>query len=203
MAALEHGFGAPPDGTCPEALLAQRFAAGFIVIARFNWPLMHLLVLGRRLYDELHDPFAIAECYTPDWTARGSLPELAWPPAPLPARTVALLDSVLKHGDGPFLLGAALVDRRPHCPATARSRNQDDSRLVGMLPDAVRRTIWPATFAFGADGGFDLLVLPEIVAAGLPGYLSEEQRTTTPTANMNVACRLPWNRAIRRRSIGC
>ncbi|HXD88558.1 MAG TPA: hypothetical protein VN641_18860, partial [Urbifossiella sp.] len=46
------------------------------------------LVLSRDLYQHLGDPFAIADRYTPDWNARGTLSGLEWPEEPLPRRRV-------------------------------------------------------------------------------------------------------------------
>jgi hypothetical protein len=139
-------------------------------------------VLGRELYYHLHDPFASAQRYPSDWQARGSLPELDWPPEPLPKRTVAMLDEVLKHGDGPFLLGASqtLVDGGKIVLQRAVPDEAPVRELWALLPQGVRRGIWPSTFAFCNDLGFDVLVLPALPEGGLPGYLNEEQARDYP-----------------------
>jgi hypothetical protein len=175
---LIRGFGSPPpDSTVLTALLVRPFGRAFVAIVRVSWPRFHFLVLGRELYNLLHDPFAIAERYPPDWHARGSLAALAWPAEPLPKRTVAMLDAVLKNGDGPFLLGASqtLVDGGK----IVLQRPEPQERLLrdlwALLPDSVRRSIWPATYVFSNDLGFDLLVMPALPDAGLPGCLGEDQ----------------------------
>lgn len=59
----------------------------------------HFLVLNRTLYDHLGDPFAIADRYPPDWSAKGTLPGLQWPEEVLPIRRVEQLQELLKTGD--------------------------------------------------------------------------------------------------------
>lgn len=178
------GLGAPPpDMTGGQpALLAQPFGPAHVAVVRAAWPRFHFLILSTELYGFLHDPFAIAERFEPSWEARGALPSLAWSAEPLPKRTVAMLDAILKNGDGPFLLGAAqtLVDggkialERPE-PDEERLRD-----LWALLPASVRRSIWPATFAYSNDLGFDLLVMPALPKDGLPGYLGEDQARDYP-----------------------
>jgi hypothetical protein len=181
--ALCKGFGSPPpDMACPEALFARPFGAASVAIVQVFWPRIRVLVLGRELYHLLHDPFAIAERFPPDCGARGSLPDLSWPPEPLPRRTVAMLDNILKNGDGPFLLGASqtLVDGGKIClqlPVPDPKRFRD---LWAMLPDSVRRSIWPATFAFNNALGFDLLAMPALPKGGLHGYLDDEHARDYP-----------------------
>jgi hypothetical protein len=100
----------------------------------------------------------------------------------LPRRTVAQLDHVFKHGDGPLLLGAcqALVDSG----RIAIRRDGPDPALVrdlwNLLPDSTRRTTWPATFGYSVELAFGLVVLPAIPESGLPGYLSEDQARDYP-----------------------
>ena len=178
ITAMCQEIGTPsPDVACPEALFARPFGPALVAIVQVAWPRFRVLVLGRELYYHLHDPFAIAERFPPDWNARGSLPDLAWPPEPLPKRTVAMLEAILKQGDGPLLLGAAqaLVDggkivlQRPE-PANKLLRD-----LWALLPDSVRRSIWPATFTFRNDLGFDVLAMPSIPEGRISGYLDEAQ----------------------------
>jgi hypothetical protein len=137
------------------------------------------LILGRSLYDAIPDPFAIVDRFPPKWD--GPLPDLEWPPEPLPGRTVAQLDAIFKHGDGPLLLGACqtLVD---HGKIAIR-REEPDPRLVrdlwNLLPESTRRHCWPATFAYAASLGFGLVVLPEVVPVPV-GYLTENQSRDYP-----------------------
>lgn len=184
-AALCKAFGSQPvDDDGLEAMFAQPFGKDHVAVVQVAAsPLrFRFLFLGRELYFHLHDPFAIAARYSPDWSARGRLSELEWPPEPLPRRTAAMLDEILKHGEGPFLLGAAqtLVDggkiliERP-APETKLLRD-----LWALLPASVRRSLWPATFAFSNELGFDLLVMPKAPEGGMPGYLTEDQTRDYP-----------------------
>jgi hypothetical protein len=181
--ALCKGFGSPPSDTaCPEALFAQPFRTASIAIVQVSWPRFRVLVLGRELYRHLHDPFAIADRYPPDWEARGSVPDLTWPAEPLPRRTVAMLDAVMKNGDGPFLLGASqtLVDGGKIClklPVPDQKLFRD---LWALLPSSVRRSIWPATFAFSNELRFDLLAMPALPEGGLREYFDDERARDYP-----------------------
>src|SRR5262249_17831523 len=59
--------------------------------------------------------------------------------------------------------------------------------LWALLPDSVRRSIWPATFAFSNDLGFDMFALPALPPGGLPGYLGEEQARDYPSSRYERA----------------
>jgi hypothetical protein len=200
------GFGQPPDSTCPDAIFAQPFGKGHVAVVRVAGPPLrfHVLMLPRFVYDVLHDPFAIADRFPPEWEARGSLPELEWPPQPLPPRTIAQLDEVLKHGDGPFLLGAsqALVDSGKILLQRLAPEPKMIRDLWALLPDSTRRSIWPATFAFSLDLGFDVLAMPTTPEAGVPGYLSEDQARDYPESRyereLQVAIEMGDQRALNR-----
>jgi hypothetical protein len=176
------GFGLPDGTASPDCLFAVPFGRRQAAVVSVSGRRFRFLVMARRLYDVIPDPFAIADRFPPRWDAAGPLDQLEWPEEPLPRRTVAQLDAVLKHGDGPFLLGAcqtlvdsgriALVRDRPD-PSVCRD-------LWALIPDSTRRQTWPATFAYSADLGFGLVVLPELPAGGIPGYLSEDQARDYP-----------------------
>ncbi|MCE9532157.1 MAG: hypothetical protein K8T89_13695 [Planctomycetes bacterium] len=168
---------------CPEALFARPFGKEHVAVVSVAGPPTYtalrfrVLVLSTDLYFHLHDPFAIAGRYPPDWDARGSLPDFDWPPEPLPRRTIKMLSQVLQEGDGPFLLGAAqtLVDGGKIVLQRQGPANEVLRDLWLLLPDSVRRTLWPATFAFSNDLGFDLLAMPNTPAILGPGSLTEDQ----------------------------
>jgi hypothetical protein len=161
-------------------MFAVPFAGRRAAVVSVSGRRFRCLILPRALYDVIPDPFAIVERFPPRWD--GPLPSLEWPPEPLPKRTVAQLDAVFKHGDGPFLLGACqtLVDSG----RIAIRRDQPDPRLCrdvwSLLPDSTRRQTWLATFAYSATLGFGLVVLPVIPDGGLTGYLSEDQARDYP-----------------------
>lgn len=175
------GFGLPPNTQAPDSLFAvplgRRVAVASVSGRRFRF-----LVMAKALYDVIPDPFAIADRFPPAWDRTGPLPPIEWPEEPLPRRTVAQLDGVLKHGEGPFLLGASqtLVDsgrillvRDAPQPALVRD-------VWALLPDSTRRHTWPATFAYSVALGFSFAVLPAVPDGVPPGYLTEDQARDYP-----------------------
>ena len=106
------GFGLPANASAPDCRFAIPFTRRQVAVVSVSGRRFRFLVLRRALYDVVPDPFAIADRFPPRWEASGPLESYEWPEEPLPPRTVAQLDAVFKHGDGPFLLGAcqALVD---------------------------------------------------------------------------------------------
>jgi hypothetical protein len=163
-------FGPRPAGVrCPLAHFACPFGRDAVAVVRVEDrpgsgdPLgFRLLVLARDLYRHLGDPFAVSDRYPADWSASGRLPDLEWPPAPLPERTVEQLDAVLKDGDGPLLLGAAQAVVDGNRVLLVRPA-PDEAAVRGvwqLLPDRTRADRWPASFAFSADLGFHLAAGP-------------------------------------------
>lgn len=62
--------------------------------------------------------------------------------------------------------------------------------LWQLLPDSVRYTQFPATFAFSNDLGFDLVVLPPdggLEPRRLPGYLTADQARDYPEGRYELA----------------
>jgi hypothetical protein len=173
-------FSLPRGSHAPSCLFATPFARRHVAVVSLSGRRFRFLILGRPLWDVIPDPFTIVDRFSPK--SDGPLPDLEWPPEPLPKRTVAQLDGVFKHGDGPFLLGACqtLVDGG----RIAIRRGEPDPALCrdvwNLLPDSTRRQCWPATFAYSTALGFSLVVLPEVPAGGLPGYLSEDQTRDYP-----------------------
>lgn len=175
-------FALPPGISAPDMLLAIPFGRRHVAVVSAIDRRFRFLILTRRLYNVIPDPFAIAERFPPRWEATGTLPAIEWPEEPLPRRTVAQLDDVFKHGDGPFLLGACqtLVDSG----RIALQREHPEPKLFrdvwALLPDSTRRQTWPATFAYSTKLGFSFVMLPAIPAGGIPGYLSDEQARDYP-----------------------
>ena len=52
--------------------------------------------------------------------------------------------------------------------------------LWTLLPASTRCHLWPASFAFGNELHFDVVVLPRVFADDLAGYTSEEQAMDYP-----------------------
>jgi len=189
-------FGARPPGVrCPGAVFALTWRESHAAVAQVadlpagpddpDPPLgFRFLWFGRDDYPG--DPFAVDRQFPADWSAAGDLPRVEWPAEWPAGRTVADVQSVLKAGDGPLLLGTtqALLDggrvavRRP-------SPDPDFVRGVWqLLPASSRLELRPATFAFSADLGFHAVALPGPPPAG---YLTEEQAKDYPEGRYELA----------------
>ncbi|MBL8797414.1 MAG: hypothetical protein JNM56_26160 [Planctomycetia bacterium] len=189
------GFGERPPGVaCPGAVFAQPLGTRHVAVVqvadqgsddagRPGALGFRLLVVPREDYGLwLGDPFALADRFPPPWSARGDLPTLLFPREPPSRRTVEQVRQVLKNGDSATLLGGvqALIDagrivfQRP-APAPDLLR-----QLWLLMPQSSRAEIWPATFAFGNDLRFDVLVTPRVDPARFPDYLTEEQAGDYP-----------------------
>ncbi|MBY0458751.1 MAG: hypothetical protein K2V38_15550 [Gemmataceae bacterium] len=190
-------FGERPTGVaCPRAEFACPFGAkGVAVVVVEDRPGdvlgFRFLVLARDLYRYLGDPFAIAERYPVEWNATGKLPELEWPKAILPERTLEQLDAVLKVGDGPLLLGGAqaLVDgNRVLLKRDAPARFVRDLWL--LLPDRTRCDLWPASFAFSDELGFHAALGPTLPTKPGPRVLGEEAIRDYPQSSYELGLQL-------------
>lgn len=207
-------FGERPAGVaCPAAVFAQPLDKQHVAVVqvadqgqddagRPGALGFRLLVLPRPVYSRwIGDPFLVAERFPPPWNARGDLPVLTWPDEPLPPRTVEEVRRILgPAGEGPdagvsqsaTLLGGvqALVDggrlafERP-APAPDLVR-----KLWALLPASTRGHLWPASFAFGNDLSFHVLVLPRIRGDEVAGYLTEEQAGDYPEGRYELNLQL-------------
>lgn len=163
-------FGARPDGVaCPLAHFACPFGKKHVAVVRVedrpNGALgFRFLILARELYVYLGDPFAISDRYAPDWNATGPLADLTWPMEVLPERTVEQLDAILKAGDVSLLLGSAqaLVDGNRVLLKRGEPAEKLIRELWQLLPDRSRSDLWPATFAFSDELGFDAATGPTL-----------------------------------------
>jgi hypothetical protein len=173
----------------------------------------HFLVLERKVYERFAgDPFVVAQRLPPVWDAQGTLSELAWPAEPLPPRTVADVRHVLRrvkasalrededpesadfertaeNSESPALLGGVqvLVDGGK----LVFTRPQGDLTLMEglwtLLPTGTRGKLWPASFAFSNDLGFDVVVLPRANETDLQGATTEEQAAMYPAGSYELA----------------
>ncbi len=183
-------FGRRPTGVaCPAALFAcpvGRTHVAVVQVADLPGPGQPLgfrfLILARKLYEALGDPFAVSDRFPPDWAARGTLPSPEWPPEPLPRRTVAQIDHVLKTGDSPLLLGGAqaLIDGGRLLLESPTPMTDALRGLWQLLPDRTRFELWPATFAFSNELGFHAVAMPEPPVPWPPGYLTADQARDYP-----------------------
>jgi hypothetical protein len=176
----------------------------------------HFLVMDRSGYERFaRDPFAVAQRLPATWDTGGDLPELAWPAAAPPPRTVAEVQRVLKrvkasalqenedpeapdfertaeNSESPALLGGAqvLVDGGK----LVFARPQADQPLVEglwtILPHRMRGKLWPASFAFSNELGFDVVVVAHVNDADFEGYTNEEQAIHYPQGSYELALQL-------------
>ena len=149
----------------------------------------YFLILGHPLYEALGDPFAIAERFPADWSSRGELSALAWPAEPLPLRRVEDLDSLLKAGDGPFLLGStqALIDGGRICLKRSDTSDAAIRTIWQLLPTRSRSELWPATLTFSDELDFSIWAKVAPPAKLPPGCLTEEQAKDYPEGRYEVA----------------
>ena len=220
---LIEGFGQRTGGvTCPLAVFAQPLDVQHVVVVRAadqeagasGWPALafHVLVCARADYENYSgDPFTLAARATLAWTSRGELPALVWPAEPLPARSVAQVQAVLKR----VKAGALREDEDPEVQVERTVENSESPALLGgtqvlvdggklvfirtgpdqalveglwtLLPHSLRAKIWPATFAFTNDLGFDAVVVPRIGEASWEGYTTEEQAANYPAGSYELA----------------
>jgi hypothetical protein len=191
------GFGERLAGvSCPAAVFARPFGKKQVAVVlaadrgvddagRPGALGFRLLVLPHDAYAFLGgDPFVLAERFPPSWEARGDLAALECPAAPPPRRTVTDIQALFERHKliQPTLLGAvqALLDGG----RIAFERSEPDPDVVRalwtLLPTKTRATLWPASFAFGNQLGFDVLVVPKVQGVELADYLREEQAGDYP-----------------------
>jgi hypothetical protein len=221
------GFGERLTGIpCPAAVFAQPLGLDHVAIvqaadqpASEDQPLLgfHVLVIPRAAYRRyLGDPFVVADHFFPSksgstfFADQRTLKPLSLPAEPLPARTVADVQQVLRrvkagalrededpqavelnveNAESPALLGGVqiLVDggklvfvRRAPDPMLIRG-------LWMLLPNRSRCELWPATFAYGNALGFDALVVPRPGDEDFSGYSTEEQASDYPAGRYELS----------------
>ncbi|MFO0968659.1 MAG: hypothetical protein U0793_24135 [Gemmataceae bacterium] len=172
------------------------------------------LVIERKRYErELSDPFLLSERLPAPWDKPGDLATITWHDLPLPARTVPQVQAVLKrvkahalkegedpeaadfertveNSESPALLGGVqilvdggrlLLERRAPDPDFVRG-------LWTLLPSRSRGRLYPATFAFSGDLGFDVLILPRLnLLEDKEGYATEEMACEYPGSSYELA----------------
>ena len=200
LLALCDGFGDRPIGVaCPAAVFAHRLGRQHVAVIEVREDGLGLRfdarVLLHRDYVQLGgDPFAIAERFPPT-------EDLVTFAALAPLATTASLDTIrgllqrtktangIQVADGPTLLGGvqALVDggkliaeRPAPDPAFVRA-------LWTLLPIGSRARLWPASFAFSTELGFDVIVVPRLDRVIVNGYLTEQQAGDYPAGSYELA----------------
>lgn len=195
---LVEAFGPRPDGVAVKpSVAALPFDKKHTAVVQFadagSGPaiVFRLLVLNRKLYDAISDPFAVAETFPPNWSSRGDLSQLRWSPDPIPHRTVAEVAQILHH-DGPFLLGAtqALIDGMRIVLTRSAPDDVVPRRVWKLLPFSVRNELAVATFAFGLDTRFHLSVSPNPPTPLPAGTLTEDNCRDVPEGRYELALQI-------------
>ncbi|CAN5338755.1 hypothetical protein BH10PLA2_BH10PLA2_18760 [soil metagenome] len=188
----------PPPLELAEVLFVQRLDKNLFMIirsmasrrigtapARF-----HVLVASRANYSRAQcDPFLLAERFPSDWNATSELPELEWPEQPLPIRTVAEVQKILKRTNGPEMLGGsqALIDGSQ----LLFPRSAPDLELVRgvwrLLPYGNRLEVMPASFAWNNALKFELVVAPADRSDRFTGFMTEEQAGGYPEGRYELS----------------
>jgi hypothetical protein len=202
-------FGRRPAGVaCPAALFAVPVGRSHVAVVQVadlvptaldsvSRPSevalgFRFLILGRALYEALGDPFAVADRFPPNWFAAGTLPDLEWPPEPLPRRTVEEVQAVLKGGESALLLGGAqaLLDGGRLMLVSPTPANELLRGLWQLLPERSRFDVWPATFAFSNELGFQAVALPAAPVPWPAGSLTAEQARDYPEGRYELALQI-------------
>jgi hypothetical protein len=196
----------PPQPPIGEQGGGERAAEGWRALA------FRILVIRRNDWvTHLGDPFVVARRWPAEWTAPGSLPGLRWSSEPLPPRSVAQVQAVLKrvkayalrededpelkvertveNSESPSLLGGAqvLVDGGKLVFVRRAPDPGVVEALWTLLPHSLRSTIWPATFVFSNALGFDVVVVPRAGEEDWDGYTTEEQAADYPAGSYELA----------------
>ncbi len=143
------------------------------------------------------------------------MPDLTWSAEPLPPRTVKDVQSVLRR----VKASALREDEDPESPDFERTADNSESpAMLGgvqvlvdggklvfarpkgdlplveglwtLLPATTRSKLWPASFAFSNDLGFDVVVLPRVRQAEIEGYTTEEQAANYPQGSYELALQI-------------
>ena len=186
-----------PGVHCQDALFAYPLLGSHVAVVQVTEQgdtelSFRVLVLHRKVYDALGDPFVIADRYPPNWAARGDLASLEWPEELLPKRQVADLQTILKSGDMPLLLGGAqaLIDGSRLLLQSHEPMGKPIRDLWKLLPNRTRCELWPATFAFSDELGFHVLAMPEPPTQWPMGYLTADQARDYPEGRYELALQL-------------
>ncbi len=93
------------------------------------------------------------------------------------------------NAESPTLLGGAqiLVDGGKLIFERPRPDASMVQALWTLLPHSLRPRLWPASFAFTNELGFDVLVVPKLDAIPLEGYTTEEQAGDYPQGSYELA----------------
>lgn len=187
-------FGDRPAGTtCPESVFTVMDRGTLWIIKTGSQPgdgsPLAFRMFGIAAKDRLGlDLLSWVESY-PLEALKGELSNVEWQDLHPRQRTVDEVRAILKGGDSPLLLGSvqALLDGCKIAVSLAEAGPDFVRHVWTLLPEKSKAEVNPATFAFSADLGFDIVVLPDIPAKGIPGYLTAEQVRDYPEGRYELA----------------
>ena len=186
-----------PGTTIPPVMFVQRLDRNHFMIVRSKAEVgassgpgrYHLLLTNQKDYAACRfDPFALAEMFECDWSAK-ELSDLEWQGALPPRRTIADVQQVLKRLNGPELLGGcqALLDGS----RLLFLRSEPDLNLVRdlwtLLPYGNRLELMPATYAWNNQLKFDIVVAGGNLAERFAGYITEDQAGGYPEGRFELS----------------
>ncbi len=163
-----------------------------VAIIRVVWPPVHskqsfhFLIMQKSLFNAILNPFEIARKFPAPWHTSHRLETLHWQEEwTSPLRSAAKLQSILKNGNSPWLLGAAqaLIEDGKMILYRHQPMNAPIEHLWELLPYSVQQHITFSSLCFKEDLDLNIMVLPVENAnntdhpetAAVPGYFSEEQ----------------------------
>jgi hypothetical protein len=183
----------PPGQRCPATVFTVDDRGTLIVVKAGSLPgdgsPLVFRMFGIDARDRLgFDALAWADSQPLD-AVKGELMNVEWTATFPPRRTVDQIRTILKAGDSPLLLGSvqALLDGCKIAVSRAEAGPNFVDDVWRLLPDKSKVEINPATFAYSAALGFDIVVLPDVPANGIPGYLSAEQVREYPEGRYELA----------------
>lgn len=212
-ARLVLAFGDRPVGVqCPEAVFAYPLTSDLVAVVsvadQHDGTIgFRLLIVPRSAYEQFFgNPFDLARRLPADWQARDNVGALTLPAqAPAPPR-VQEVQSVLQR-----VKSSARADAEPMVRTVANSESPallggvqvlvDGGRVVferpeptgvvpalwTLLPASTRATLWPASFAFSNQLGFDALVVPRARGPEYDDYTTEDQAADYPPGRYELA----------------
>ena len=151
---------------------------------------MRGLIMTRKLYGMLGDPFAIIARFPPNWQERGEALQQVWPNEGLPPRTIPKLQAILQAGDPPLLWGCtqAMVDGARVLITRSEPGNELIAGIWQLLPYAICEQRWFCTFSFAPSEMFDLVVVADEIEI-VPGsrWLHEQQVLDYPESRYEMS----------------
>lgn len=166
----------PSDATFERIVFVLPYDDTFIGIVRMrtNPTQGSVFLVHRTFYDFAPHPFFILDQFP---NPREGEDEAWFPPTKtLPPRKVEDLQTILREGEGPLLLGAtqSLVDTEQILLVATEPREKFLRDLWELIPDSTRRASWVASYCFADRPEFHLSFVSKLPEP-LGRYMDEER----------------------------